>query len=103
MYDYGVSMLTLPMAKLEIDHPQQDQVVASPVYTIRVDGPESLVLLEVSIDRGPWHACRRACGYWWYDWAGYNNGEHVLVARGQNREGAPVGSSPRRFTVALRK
>ena len=27
-------MIILPMAKLEIDHPQQDQVVASPIYTL---------------------------------------------------------------------
>ncbi len=93
----------MPMANLDIDHPQQDQTVHSALYTIRVDGPESLASLEVSIDRGPWHICRRACGYWWYDWSGYANGEHTLVARGQNRDGSPVGSTPRRFTVALRK
>ena len=98
-----MSTLTSPMAQLDIDHPQQDQIVTSMLYSFRVDGPETLALLEVSIDRGPWHACRRACGYWWYDWSGYENGEHVLVARGQNRDGSPVGSTPRRFTVALRK
>ncbi|MBI4060959.1 MAG: hypothetical protein HY403_05955 [Elusimicrobia bacterium] len=91
------------MAQLDIDYPQQDQIVTSPTYTFRVGGPETLATLEVSVDRGPWRACRRACGYWWHDWSGYGDGEHTLVARGQNRDGSPAGSTPRRFTVALRK
>jgi hypothetical protein len=91
------------MHKLEVDHPQQDQTVTSSAYTIRVDAPETLASLEVSLDRGPWHACRHACGFWWYDWSGYDSGEHVVVARGQNRDGSPIGSTPRRFSVALRK
>lgn len=91
------------MHKLEVDHPQQDQTVTSEIYTIRVDAPQDLASLEVSIDRGPWHACRHACGYWWYDWSGYDSGEHIVVARGQNRDGSSIGSTPRRFNVSLRK
>jgi len=93
----------LPTTNLEIDHPHQDQTVTSGLYTFRVGGPDTLALMEISVDRGPWRACRRSCGYWWYDWSGFENGEHILVARGQNRDGSPVGSTPRRFTVSLRK
>jgi hypothetical protein len=91
------------MTKLDIDHPDANQIVTSRTYTFRVGGPNTLVSLEVSVDRGPWQPARRACGYWWFDWADYANGEHVLVARGQNQDGSPVGSTPRRFTVSLRK
>lgn len=88
---------------LEIDYPHADAIVASSQYTFRVGGPETLAFVEVSVDRGPWRACRRACGYWWFDWAGYEPGPHQLVARGQNRDGSTVGSTPRRFTVAPRR
>ena len=96
-------MLTAhPMARLDIDYPQQDQTITSKTYTIRIGAPESLASMEISIDRGPWQPARRASGYWWFDRAGYADGEHVRVARGQNRDGSPVGSTPRRFTVAKR-
>ena len=95
-----MSTLTLPMAKLEIDHPQQDQTVTSAIYTFRVDGPETLALLEISVDRGPWQACRRACGYWWYDWSGYADGEHDVIARIRGRNGRWRMSAPRRLLVA---
>lgn len=98
-----MSTIALPMSTLDIDYPQQDQVVTSATYSFRVGGPDSLASMEVSVDRGPWRECRRSCGYWWFDWSGYSNGEHTLVARGQNRDGSPVGSTPRRFTVSLRK
>ena len=88
---------------IDIDHPHADQIVTSAHYTFRMGGPETLASLEVSVDRGPWHACRRACGYWWFDWTGYEPGSHQLVARGQNHDGSPEGSTPRRFTVAIRK
>jgi len=91
-----------PMASLDIDYPQQDLTITSSTYTIRVGAPDTLATMEISIDRGPWKLARRACGYWWFDWANYQNGEHVIVARGQNRDGSPVGSTPRRVTVAKR-
>ena len=97
-----MSTLTLPMSKLDIDHPEADQIIKSRTYSFRIGGPSTLATLEVSVDRGPWREARHACGYWWFDWSGYGDGEHVLVARGQNRDGSPVGSTPRRFTVALR-
>ena len=86
---------------LDIDYPAQDAVVAPPHYTIRVGAPDGAVMVEVSIDRGPWRACRRACGYWWHDWDGIAPGAHEISARGQLRDGAMIGSTPRRFTAAV--
>lgn len=84
---------------IEVDHPNAGQVIASTHYTIRLGGPDTLASVEVSIDQGSWHACRRACGYWWYDWADCPPGEHALVARGHNRDGSIESSHPRRFSV----
>lgn len=97
-----MSAIALPMASLDIDYPSQDQTINSSTYTIRVGAPENLVSMEISIDRGPWKPARRACGYWWFDWAHYPGGEHVIVARGQTRDGSPVGSTPRRCVVSKR-
>lgn len=88
---------------LAIDYPRQNEVIASSDYTIRVFAPKGAQRVGISIDQGPWKSCRPAVGYWWYDWSGYDSGEHIVVARGQNRDGSPIGSTPRRFTVALRK
>ncbi len=88
---------------LEIDHPHADEAVALSHYTFRMSGPETIAFMEISVDRGPWQSCRRACGYWWFDWTNYGAGPHQLVARGQNRDGSSIGSMPRRFTAAARK
>ena len=89
--------------KLEIEYPVSDETVVSGQYTFRVAATEPLVEAEISVDRGPWHACRHACGFWWYDWNGYGAGEHQLVARGTTRDGRALNSTLRRFTVSFRK
>jgi hypothetical protein len=92
---------TLMQPKIEIDHPQNDETLTGSHYSFRIGG-DGLASMEVSIDRGPWHACRHSCGYWWYDWTGFGPGPHTLVARGQTRDGFSVGSAPRKFLVAKR-
>ena len=89
--------------KLEIEYPASDETVASDHYTFRVSSTEPLIEAEISVDRGPWHPCRHACGFWWYDWTGYGSGAHQLAARGTMRDGRPVNSTLRRFSVASRK
>jgi hypothetical protein len=85
--------------KLAIDYPQQDETITSDRYTIRVDAPEAARTVEVSVDQGDWQACRRASGYWWYDWSGYDDGEHVAVARLICGEGRKAKAEPREFFV----
>lgn len=93
---------TIMQPQIDIDHPQPDEVLTGSHYSFRIGGSDVLVSVEVSIDRGPWTPCRRACGYWWFDWSGFSAGPHQLVARGQTRDGFSVGSAPRRFTVQPR-
>jgi hypothetical protein len=88
---------------LEVEYPAADEVVTSGHYTFRVAATEALVEAEISIDRGPWQPCRHACGFWWYDWAGYGAGPHQVAARGVTRDGRALNSTFRRFDVSFRK
>lgn len=94
--------MTIAVAQppLDIDYPSKDEVVNSSHYTFRMTAPEDVSYMEVSIDRGPWLACRCACGFWWFDWTNYQPGVHTLSARAVGRDGEPVNSLPRRFLVA---
>jgi hypothetical protein len=93
----------MDQAKLEVEYPAADEVVASVHYTFRVSATEALAQAEISIDRGAWQPCRHACGLWWYDWTGYGAGSHQVAARGETHDGRVLNSTLRRFDVALRK
>lgn len=84
----------------EIQYPAEGETVVSPSYAIRVDAPAAVEALDVSIDMGPWQACRKDVGYWWYDWAGYADGEHDIITRVRGRSGRWRMSSPRSVVVA---
>jgi hypothetical protein len=84
----------------EIEYPREDETLVSPTYTMRVAAPASAEGLDVSIDQGPWRACRKDVGYWWYDWSDYADGEHELITRIRGRNGRWRMSAPRRITVA---
>ena len=61
-----------------IDYPQEGEIVG-PFYALRVSAPEALVV-HIAIDQGPWLECRPAVGYWWFDWAPEESGEHEMIA-----------------------
>jgi len=85
---------------LYIDYPAVGEVLNSSYYTFRLSVPEEVSYVEISVDRGPWQACRSACGFWWADWSGFEPGAHTLSARAVGRDGEPLNSLLRRFTVA---
>ncbi|MBI4376969.1 MAG: hypothetical protein HY549_11030 [Elusimicrobia bacterium] len=87
--------------QLSVDYPQQGERVISPQYTLRLSAPEGAKNVEVSIDQGDWRCCRQADGHWWYDWSGYDNGEHEIVARIETQEGGKISSEPHEFFVQL--
>lgn len=83
-------------ARPVVDFPAQDEAIASAHYTFRLSAPERAESVDVSIDQGPWLPCRKAEGFWWYDWSGYGDGAHELIARTPGKSGrfqmsAPVG------------
>lgn len=80
--------------------PVEGEVVAMPSYSFHLTAESGSVGVEVSIDQGPWLACRESLGLWWYDWNGFDKGEHEIVARARIPGGFGASSSPRIFTVA---
>lgn len=93
----------LPLrAKTAVDFPRQNEVVAAKDYTVRISAPEGAVGVEVAVDQGDWQACRPAVGYWWYDWSGYEEGEHELIARAKGPDGKTSSSGACEFFVDFR-
>ncbi len=88
---------------LSIDYPQQDEVIVSPEYTIRLSAPEDARKVEVCVNHGRWQACRPAVGHWWYDWSGYGEGEHEVAARCATALGRKLHAQPKEFFVAPRR
>lgn len=91
---------TIVASKVAVDFPQESERVTSPQYTFRiaVDGAERVL---VSVDEGQWQPARKAAGYWWFDWQGYEPGLHQLEARAFRPGERPATSETRRFVVEL--
>ncbi|GEM_PF-3899453 len=76
-----------------IDYPKEGEIITSPNYTIRIGASEGNTV-EVSIDAaGSWNVCRLAEGYWWYDWANYSPGFHLVKARMVDSKGKVIKES----------
>ncbi len=86
-------------AKPSVDYPQRNETVVSESYAIRVTVPDGTLGVEVSINDGPWHACRPAAGHWWFDWSGFGEGRHEIVARHALPDGRSVRSESRKIAV----
>jgi hypothetical protein len=84
---------------LHIEFPREGEVIARPSYTFKIEATSKAEGMEVSIDKGAWMACREALGMWWYDWSGFEAGDHELEARNRMGEGISTISAPRRFSV----
>ncbi len=78
-----------------VDYPKENETITTPNYTIRIGASEGSAV-EVSIDAGNWESCRPAEGYWWYDWADYAPGFHLIRARIRDNKGKIVKTSSSR-------
>lgn len=85
---------------LAVDFPRQGETVTGAKYSMRLSAPDSATRVDISIDQGEWRPCRRASGYWWFDWSDYQDGEHEIVARAQV-DGKQVSCEPHVFFVRL--
>ena len=85
--------------QLSVDYPRQHERIAWPQYTMRFSAPDDARSMEVSIDGGDWRSCRKSVGHWWFDWFGYGEGEHEVVARIRTDDGRIVSSEPHSFGV----
>ncbi len=86
---------------LSVDFPRQNEAVTSERYSIRITAPADCKEVDISIDQGAWRPCRKDGGHWWYDWAGYETGEHEIIARLETPEGRRVACEPHEFFVRL--
>ena len=86
---------------LSLDYPRQDETITGRHYAIRVGAPLDAQKVEVAIDQGDWQACRQSAGYWWFDWTGYENGEHEITARLVTGTGRNVSAEPHEVFVVL--
>jgi len=77
--------------KVSIDYPQEGERVHRGHYGIRITGGDGES--QISIDDGPWQACRSDSGYHWYDWFPEQTGTHRLLVR--SRVGARWAKSER--------
>lgn len=84
-----------------LDYPQQGEKITAPHYTFRVGTIGDISRVEISLNDGPWQACRNAAGYWWYDWSGYTAGRYQLAVRAQTIDNQEFTSEPCKFQVAL--
>lgn len=84
-----------------LDHPQQGEKITVPQYTFRVGTIGAIVRVEISLNDGPWKACRNAVGYWWYDWTDYAAGRYQAAVRAQTKDGHLFTTEPCKFQVAL--
>ncbi|HAZ09339.1 MAG TPA: hypothetical protein DCZ01_12665 [Elusimicrobia bacterium] len=84
-----------------LDYPRQDETISYLYYTLRVCAPETAESVDISINQGPWLACRKAAGFWWHDWSGYDNGEYEVIARTPGKNGRWLMGIPHEFMVKL--
>lgn len=84
-------------ARPAIDYPVAGETIVSSHYTFRLSAPETAQSVDVSIDQGPWLACRKAEGFWWCDWSGFGDGAHELIARMPGKNGRYSMSLPVEF------
>lgn len=84
-----------------LDYPQPGEKITAPHYAFRIGTIGDIARVEISLNAGPWQACRNAAGYWWYDWSGYTGGRYQLAVRAQTKDNREFTSAPCKFQVAL--
>ena len=87
---------------LAVNFPRQNEVVSSSQYTVRVLAPDGVKRVGISIDQGGWKSCRPSVGFWWYDWSGYDDGEHEIIVSMVTPEGKRITCEPHEFFVDTR-
>lgn len=92
--------ITIETPYVVIDYPQENEVITSTQYEIRVGSNASTNSARVKIDGGNWSQCYQASGYWWFHWEFYANGPHEIIAEGWNELGQRSETSIRHCTAS---
>lgn len=84
-----------------LEYPQAGEVIGSSNYSFRIRTLPLASSVEVRVGQGDWQPARFAAGHWWFDWMGYQGGEHDVAVRVIDAEGRPFAEEQRRLTVRL--
>jgi hypothetical protein len=84
---------------VHVKYPRAGETVSRPSYSVQVEAPADPVRVELRINDSDWIACREALGLFWYDWAGFEPGNHRLVARVMTKDGDMLESVEREIIV----
>ncbi|MBI3299005.1 MAG: hypothetical protein HYZ75_12615 [Elusimicrobia bacterium] len=87
--------------RMVMDYPRQGEHVSGPGCTFRVGASDEADLVEISVDSEEWRPCRRAQGYWWYEWESTRPGLHCARARASRLSGGVELSGLRRFILKV--
>ncbi len=79
--------ITLETPFVVIDFPQENEVITSTQYEIRMGANASTNNVKIKIDSGNWSQCYQSGGYWWFHWEFYPNGPHEIIAEAWNELG----------------
>lgn len=93
--------LKLAAPRVRIAFPGDGETISHPSYSFRIETSAKAAGVDICIDQGDWEPCRESLGLWWYDWNGYDSGEHEAVARLRGPEGRLEISDVRVFMVEL--
>lgn len=83
-----------------IDYPMANETVYCGHYCFRLGSLKEVPYMRVSVNGGPWQDCRRANGYWWFDWWNFQTGSFTLEASSEY-EGKTIKTAKRKFKVTL--
>ncbi len=83
-----------------IDYPLNNDNVYCGHYCFRIGTVGNSEWVKVSVNGGPWQHCRRANGYWWYDWWNFQTGSFFAEAIALV-DGKEVKTAKRKFKVTL--
>lgn len=82
-----------------LDYPQKDDKISSSHYAFRISASEDAEHVAVSIDGCDPIPCRRAAGYFWYDWSNFMPGRHEVLVVAAFPNGVVRQTKIRRVTV----
>lgn len=92
-------MIEAPLKTVGLDYPFAGEQIARGPYSFRITAPSDSREVRVSLDDGPWLACRKDDGHWWFDWTAEGAGTHLAVARVIEADGSTIVTQPRLFQV----
>jgi hypothetical protein len=84
---------------VHVKYPRAGEKVSCPSYAVQIEALPDPVRVELRINDSDWIPCREALGLYWYDWAGFEPGNHRLVARVMTQDGDMLESVEREIIV----